>query len=202
MKILCPTQVRKEIIYEFICSWAGHWVGLWHMWTRPSCPNNSLFIYFIFESVSLCIAVFFFEQCICSLTHVNHSPSFMKNNFLEKLFQRENWVCIHLSQRERKRHRVVCRVRTLCACSPCCRSFYDVRGSQSTTNCVRGEICFKKIVSNTRLDLIHSSFMQLVCEFLIICKFLLIYTVSIYCFYLSHLFVLLLIIRCMLFLFA
>ena len=71
----------------------------------------------------------------------------------------------------------------------------DVRESQSITNYVRGEICFKEIVSNTRLDLYYSSFMHLVCEFLIICKFLLIYTVSIYCFCLSHLFVLLFIFR-------
>ena len=60
---------------------------------------------------------------------------------------------------------------------------------------IRGEICFKEIVSNTRLDLNHSSFTHLACEFLIICKYLLIYTISFYYFCLSHLFVLLLIFR-------
>ena len=85
---------------------------------------------------------------------------------------------IHLSQRERKRHRVVCRAGILCASSPCCKSFYSERQtstSKSTTNCVRGEICFKEIMSNTRLDLNHSSFTHLICEFLIICRFLFIY---------------------------
>ena len=62
-------------------------------------------------------------------------------------------------------------------------------------DCVRGEICFKEIMSNTRLDLNHLSFTHLVCKFLINCRFLLIYKVSIYCFCLSHLFVLLLIFR-------
>jgi len=59
---------------------------------------------------------------------------------------------------------------------------------------VSGEICFKKILSNTRLDLNHSFFVHLICEFLIICRFLLIYLAYFYCFCLLHLFVLLLII--------
>ena len=37
------------------------------------------------------------------------------------------------------------------------------------------EICFKKIVSNIRFDLNNLSLMHLVCEFLIIYRFLLIY---------------------------
>ena len=47
----------------------------------------------------------------------------------------------------------------------------DVYESQSITDCVKGEICFKEIVSNIRLDLNHSSFMHLVSELLIICRF-------------------------------
>ena len=47
----------------------------------------------------------------------------------------------------------------------------DVREFQSTTVCVRGEICFKEIVSNTRPDLNHLSFTHLVCELLIIYRF-------------------------------
>ena len=50
-------------------------------------------------------------------------------------------------------------------------------------------------MSNTRLNLNLSSFMYLVCGFLIICWFLLIYIVYFYCFCLSHLFMLLLIFR-------
>ena len=46
--------------------------------------------------------------------------------------------------------------------------------SQRIKDCVRGEICFKEIVSNTRLNLNHPSFTDLGYEFLIICKFLLI----------------------------
>ena len=73
----------------------------------------------------------------------------------------------------------------------------DVHESQSTIDCVRSNICFKEIVSNTKLDLNHLSFVHLVCEFLIICRFLLIYTytIFIYCFCLLYLFVLLLIFR-------
>ena len=62
-------------------------------------------------------------------------------------------------------------------------------------SCVRGEICFKEIVSNTRLDLVYSSFTHMGCEFIIIWRFLLICTVSIYCFCLLHLFMLLLIFK-------
>ena len=67
--------------------------------------------------------------------------------------------------------------------------------SKHHSDCVRGEICFKEIVSNTRLDLNHSSFSIWSVNFLIICKFFFIYTVSIYCVCLSHLFVLLLIFK-------
>ena len=69
--------------------------------------------------------------------------------------------------------------------------------SKHHSDCVKGEICLKEIVSNTRLDLNHLFFTHLVCEFLIICRFLLIYIYLIFVYYfcLSHLFVLLLILR-------
>ena len=44
----------------------------------------------------------------------------------------------------------------------------DICEFQSITDCVRGKIYFKEIVSNTKLDLYHSSFIHLVREFLII----------------------------------
>ena len=84
-----------------------------------------------------------------------------------------------LCQRERKRHWVVRRAR------PCVLRFhvvnYFILGgrrpwvSKHHSDCVRGEICFKEIMSNTRLDLNHSSFTYLICEFLIIYRFLHIY---------------------------
>ena len=104
-----------------------------------------------------------------------------------------------LYQRERKRHCVVCKARH-CVLRFLVVDHFILGGrslwvSKHHPDYVRGEICFKEIVSNTRLDLNHSSFMHLICEFLIICRFLLIYTVSIYCVCLLHLFVLLLIFR-------
>ena len=56
-------------------------------------------------------------MCLFSNVYI-HSPSFMKNNFWE------NILCIHLSQRERKKHKVVCKARTWRASSWWCRSFY------------------------------------------------------------------------------
>ena len=109
-------------------------------------------------------------------------------------------MCIFiLCQRERKRHWGLRKARPCVLCFRAVDHFI-LEGRRSWVSkhhndCVRGEICFKKIVSNTRLDLNHLSFTRLVCEFLIICKFLLIYTISIYCFCLLHLFVLLLIFR-------
>ena len=120
----------------------------------------------------------------------------MENNFLRNSFRKKK-LCIHLSQRERKKHSIVRRARTLCASFPCCRSFYSRRQMSVSlkAGCVRGKICFKEIVSNTKLDPIHSSFTHLACKFIIIWRFLLICTVSIYCFCLLHLFMLLLIFR-------
>ena len=96
-----------------------------------------------------------------------------------KTLQVRIFLCIHfMSKRERKRHWVFRKVR------PCVLRFHavnyfilrDIRlwVSKHHSNCVRGEIYFKEIVSNTRLDLNHSFFTHLICEFLIICRFLLI----------------------------
>ena len=81
-----------------------------------------------------------------------------------------------LCQRERKRHWVVCRVRP---CELCFRAVnHFILGgrcpwvSKHHSDCMRGEICFKEIVSNIRLNLNHSFFTHLVYEFLIICRFL------------------------------
>ena len=105
-----------------------------------------------------------------------------------------------LYQRERKRHWVIRRTR------PCVLRFHAVdhfilRGrrpwvSKYHNDCVRDEICFKEIVSNTRLDLNHSFFTHLVCEFFNYLQiYFYIYSIFVYYFYLSHLFVLLLILR-------
>ena len=99
-----------------------------------------------------------------------------------------------LCQRERKRHWVVRRARP---CELCFRAVdHFILGSRRPwvlkhhSDCMRGEICFKEIVSNTRLNLNHSFFTHLVYEFLIIyrffffwkCRFLFIYIVTIYLF--------------------
>ena len=107
----------------------------------------------------------------------------MKNNFLRNAFRKKKNLCIHLSQKEKKKHSIVRRARTLCASSPCCRSFYSRRQSMSLkVGCVRRKIYFKEIVSNTRLDLIHSFFTHLICKFLIILQISFIYAIYIYCF--------------------
>ena len=51
-----------------------------------------------------------------------------------------------------------------------------------------GEICLKEIVSNTRLDLNHSSFMHLVCKLLIICRSFFFYKYNIYLLLCYHIF--------------
>ena len=60
----------------------------------------------------------------------------------------------------------------------------NVHESQSITDYVRGEICFKEIMLNIRLDLYHSPFTHLVCEFLIILQ-IFFYIYSIYLLFLS-----------------
>ena len=98
-----------------------------------------------------------------------------------------------LCQRERKRHWVVRKARP-CELCFCVVDHFILGGkrpwvSKHHSDCMRVEICFKEIVSNTRLNLNHSFFMHLVYEFLIICRFffwkcrfLFIYIVSIYLF--------------------
>ena len=80
-----------------------------------------------------------------------------------------------LCQRERKRHWVVRRARP-CELCFCVVDHFILGGrrpwvSKHHSDCMRVEICFKEIVSNTRLNLNHSFFMHLVYEFLIICRF-------------------------------
>ena len=105
---------------------------------------------------------------------VPHSWNFFFRKTLLKIF-----CAFILCQRERKRHWVVRKAR------PCVLRFHvadhfilggrHLWVSKHHSDCVRGEICFKEIVLNTRLDLNDSSFMHLVCEFLTICRFLLKY---------------------------
>ena len=113
----------------------------------------------------------------------------------------ENICCSFiLCQRERKRHWVVCRAQS-CVFHFCAVNYFILGGRRSRVSkhhndCVRGEICFKEIVSNTRLNLNCSSFYALglwVFNYLQI--FLYIYSVFVYSFNLSILFVLLLIVR-------
>ena len=105
-----------------------------------------------------------------------------------------------LCQRERKRHWIVRRAQ------PCVLHFRAEdhfilggrcpRVSRYLSDCVKGEICFKKIVSNTRLDLNCSSFHAFglwVFNYLQI--YIYIYSVFVYCFCLSILFVLLFIVK-------
>ena len=102
-------------------------------------------------------------------------------------------MCIFiLCQRERKRHWVVRRAR------PCVLRFHAVNHfilggrrlwvSKYHSDCVMGEICFKEIVSNTRLDLNHLSFTHFVYEFLIICRFLLIYVQYLFIVFVYHIY--------------
>ena len=82
-----------------------------------------------------------------------------------------------MCQRERKRHWVVRRVWP-CVLRFCAVDHFILRGRhlwvlKHHSDYVRGKICFKEIVLNTKLNLIHSSFMHLVCKFLIILHFLL-----------------------------
>ena len=107
-----------------------------------------------------------------------------------------------LCQKERKRHWVVHRARP---CVLCFRAVdYFILGgrrswvSKHYNNCVRGEICFKEIVSNTRLDLNCSSYHVFglwVFNYLQISSY--IYSIFVYYFFQSHLFVSLLILRSM-----
>ena len=76
--------------------------------------------------------------------------------FMRKLSQRN--VFVHTLYRviERERDTVQFTEHRDCsASSMCCDCFIleaNVRESLSTTRCVKGKICFKEIMSNTRLD--------------------------------------------------
>ena len=86
----------------------------------------------------------------------------MKKELFRENYPNEIFMHSFLCQREKKRHWVVCRTR------PCVLRFRAEdhfilggkrpRVSKHHNDCVRGEICFKEIVSNTRLDLNCSSF--------------------------------------------
>ena len=134
---MCPLEHDIEVV-KILKSHIGKWKRIWvYMlmgwtldWALDMCGVGPLvqiiiiiFIILFFELVSLYTTVI--SKTVYLFSNVcMHSPSFMKNNFWEKLFKRKNILCIHLSQRERKRHRVVRKARTLCASSLCCRSFY------------------------------------------------------------------------------
>ena len=123
----------------------------------------------------------------------------MKKNFSEKtLLVRILFVHSFLCQREREKHWVVRRAR------PCVLRFRAVdhfilggkhpRVSKHHSDCVKGEICFKEIVSNTRLDLNYSSFHAFglwVFNYLQISShiYIYIYSVFVYCSCLLYLFV-------------
>ena len=125
----------------------------------------------------------------------------MKENFFEKTLLVKIFCVFILCQRERKRHWVIHKARP-CVFHFCVVDHFILGGRhlwalKHHSDCVRGEICFKEIVSNTRLNLNHPFFTHLVCEFLIIYKFLYIYIYSVFVYYsyLSYLFVILLIFR-------
>ena len=115
---------------------------------------------------------------LCKLLNVFFSL-FDTNWMHKKILIVRIFCAFMLCQRERKRHWEVCRA------WPCVLRFHVVDRfilggrrllvSKHHSDCVKGEIYFKEIVSNTRLYLNHSFFTHLVCEFLIICRFLLIY---------------------------
>ena len=140
-----------------------------------------------------------------SVTYKFHSPLFIKNNFFrKKLSKREYFCAFILCQRERERYWVVHRAR------PCVLRFRaedhfilggrHSRVSKHHSESVRSEICFKEIVSNTRLDLNCSSFHAFgLWVFNCLQISIYIYSVFINCIYLSHLFVLFLILCIVLF---
>ena len=88
---------------------------------------------------------------------------------LETLPVRIFWAFSFLCQKERKKHWVVRRARLCVLCLRTVNHFI-MKGiclwvSKHHSDCVRGEICFTEIMSNTRLNPNHSSFTYLICEF-------------------------------------
>ena len=132
------------------------------------------------------IIIFYYFNFLSQLVKARiifHSPSFIKITFEKTLPVIIFCAFFILCQRERKRHWVVRKAR------PYMLRFHIVDHfilggrrswvSKHHSDCVMSEICFKEIMANTRIDMNHSLFTHLVCEFLIICRFLLIYIFSI-----------------------
>ena len=124
-----------------------------------------------------------------------HNPSFMKTTFQKTTLQVIIFLCIHfVSEREKE---TLSSLQSTSA-RPCVLRFHVVNHfilggicpwvSKHHSDCVRDKICFKEIVSNTRLNMIHSSFIHLVYEFLIICKFLLLYIQYIFITFVYHIY--------------
>ena len=113
-------------------------------------------------------------MCLFSNVYM-HCPLFIKKQLLRNSL-RENILCIYLSQRKRKRQRLVRRARTLCASFLCYRLFYF--GRQTLVNLKEPQIVWeansalRRLCQKTRIDLYYSFYMHLVCEFLIIYIFL------------------------------
>ena len=98
---------------EDVSFWLDIGLGFRHVWTGPTYPINNNILFF--ELISLYTTVI--SEIVCLFSNVYfHSPSFMKNNILRNS-SRENFLCIHLSQRDKKRHRVVHKAQILCASS-------------------------------------------------------------------------------------
>ena len=127
------------------------------------------------------------EQIHYSRINALYSLTDSKNKILEKLSQRKNILCISIRVKKRERDIVQFAEQKSCFFLWVVDHFIlgaNVHESLSTINCVRGGICFKKIVSNIRLDLYYSFFTHLVCEVLIILR-ILSYICSVYLLFLS-----------------
>ena len=88
------------------------------MWTGSFCLNNNSIILF-FELINLCTILFLWTVCLFTNVYKFIVPLLWKLTFLERKF-----LFIHLSQREKKRHRIVRKAQTLYVSSLCYRSFY------------------------------------------------------------------------------
>ena len=153
VKIL-ESHIGNDREYEF-----GLDIGLGfrHVWTRPTYPiNNNLLFYFWVSKYVYNSKFSVFKLRIVSLSLIHEKELFRENS------PSEIFVHSFLCQRERKRHWVVHRAR------PCVLLFRvedhfilggkRPRVSKHHSESMRGKICFKEIVSNTRLDLNCSSF--------------------------------------------
>ena len=120
-----------------------------HVWTGPTYPINNNILLFYFLNQEVCIQQFFLKQCF-------HGPSFMKNNFLRNSSRKKKKRKIVHSFESKREKEIQCSSQ-----STDLVYFFsmlqiilfwevDVCESQNTTRCMRGEIYFKEIVSNTR----------------------------------------------------